>query len=70
MSQQILTLSQASEIVRNSLQRGESYVMCDVFGNCEKLSPRKGGYFKGTYTADGKVTWADKPYKLLPQCYR
>jgi hypothetical protein len=68
--EQILPLSQASVVVQASLAKGEAYVMCDIWGGCEKINYRLGGHVKGKYAKDGTVTWEEKPYKNLPQCFR
>jgi hypothetical protein len=67
--EQILPLQQASQVVQASIVKGECYISCDIWGNCEKKNYRLGGHVKGKYTADGTVTWETKIFKPLPQAF-
>jgi hypothetical protein len=65
----IVTLPEASRIVVQSLKKRERIVMCDVFGNCEKLSIPARGYVRGKFTKDGAVVWEEHAHKPLPQAF-
>ncbi len=64
-----MTLVEANQIVVQSLKMRERIVMCDIFGNCEKLSIPARGYVRGKFAKDGMVVWEEHAYKPLPQAY-
>lgn len=67
--QPIVSLTEANQIVMRSLKKYERLVMCDVFGNCEKLSASARGYVRGRFTSDGTVLWEHRAHRPLPQAF-